>query len=723
MASERIAIARLPPIGPIPRNTKKGINKKPKYDGLNGPNYQMNGSKYNLPEPNSLKPYVDTNAGSLETWPAHATGQIGSGTSVGLTKNKDLVVIDDEDLGKPQIIPKPRFLEQLESFLKKEIRSLGVVDVSPSELRLQAHREVFEYLIEDFKTYKPILSAIKNEYEMFVAHQREQLRQMEPLRQMLVTVSEQCDQKIMALRDQEKQDMVDLKKENSTLFKRISDMKNEQKDLQSQVAKLQEELAAEYLKYRDECDARKLLVSDINDLRYQQEDIAMAKQGMKELEEEEIDPVTMRIALKKAREDEASASRRLNEMVANYGDVIPRRDFESLEKKHIALEETLETLRKDFGILEQEHASLLDVHKQVTQQRDEFYAECETLRRSATPRPDWEKCADHVTKWKDLSENKTSNQLVDVLLNEIAGGSMGAADATENFEGRGTEEGVPEHLRFEGEVRNRKIAKRDCALLVQDIWKEKLESDNQCTDGTRRSMPDFVAQYLKRIFGLEQMVIEWGYNLHDACERYAHDERLGTFYGILTGDVDEEVYHSQVNMMSQLADHLKKTDNENGGQNFLTKDNFKTALQQFFPDTNEETVTAFIQAAEQELDAKEMENIEYLNLFMVDDEGRTGLFLDEIKKQLRQDRMNYIDEIKIELANVSQGDRVEPNDVKRAITSVDPEIDSQQLDAYLSWAFKCKKDEIDQAEGGDIEQICERLRNGNIKRIGKKLTP
>ena len=115
---------------------------------------------------------------------------------------------------------------------------------------------------------------------------------------MLVTVSEQCDQKIMALRDQEKQDIVDLKKENSKLYKKISDMRNEQTDLQSQVVKLQEELSAEYLKYRDECDARKLLVSDINDLRYQQEDMAMAKQGMKELEEEEIDPVTMRIALK-----------------------------------------------------------------------------------------------------------------------------------------------------------------------------------------------------------------------------------------------------------------------------------------------------------------------------------------------------------------------------------------------------------------------------------------
>ena len=36
---------------------------------------------------------------------------------------------------------------------------------------------------------------------------------------------------------------------------------------------------------------------------------------------------------RKAREDEKSATARLQDMIANYGDVIPRRDFEGLEKK------------------------------------------------------------------------------------------------------------------------------------------------------------------------------------------------------------------------------------------------------------------------------------------------------------------------------------------------------------------------------------------------------
>ena len=45
--------------------------------------------------------------------------------------------VDEEAAGKTQLVPKPRFLDQLESFLKKELKSLGVNEVEPSELRLQ----------------------------------------------------------------------------------------------------------------------------------------------------------------------------------------------------------------------------------------------------------------------------------------------------------------------------------------------------------------------------------------------------------------------------------------------------------------------------------------------------------------------------------------------------------------------------------------------------------
>ena len=85
----------------------------------------------------SFQPYVDTKAGVMDTWPAHASGNALSSTTAMLSKNKSLVLVNEEDMGKPQMVPKPRFLDQLENFLKKELRALGVVDVQPSDLRLQ----------------------------------------------------------------------------------------------------------------------------------------------------------------------------------------------------------------------------------------------------------------------------------------------------------------------------------------------------------------------------------------------------------------------------------------------------------------------------------------------------------------------------------------------------------------------------------------------------------
>lgn len=63
---------------------------------------------------------------------------------------------------------------------------------------------MFEYLIEDLKTYKPIFAAIKNEYEMMLQHQLTYIKQLEPLQQMLVTVTDQRDNEVMRLRDKEK---------------------------------------------------------------------------------------------------------------------------------------------------------------------------------------------------------------------------------------------------------------------------------------------------------------------------------------------------------------------------------------------------------------------------------------------------------------------------------------------------------------------------------------
>mgnify|MGYP000387617616 CR=1 FL=1 len=52
-------------------------------------------------------------------------------------------------------------------------------------------------------------------------------------------------------------------------------------------------------------------------------------------------------------------------------------------------------------------------------------------------------------------------------------------------------------------------------------------------------MADFLDTYLSRRFAMEQMKVEWGYNLHDACQKYASDEIIGMFWGVLENQVTD----------------------------------------------------------------------------------------------------------------------------------------------------------------------------------------
>ncbi|CAD5115419.1 DgyrCDS4394 [Dimorphilus gyrociliatus] len=724
--ADHMVVARLFPVSPDENSPNSPTSKK-------STSYKIGNSdvKYKLPPPSTMKPYVDTQSGALDTWPAHANNSRTVPIAVSLTKDKQLKVTDESSGKTISHVPKPKFLEQLEKYLKKELQALGVTEVGPSELRLQAHREVFEYLIEDFRTYRPLLSAIKNEYEMMLSYQRNVIRQLEPLKQMIVTVSEQCDQKIMAIRDEEKQEIRDLKGENSRLYQKISEINNEKLELKSQVEKLQDELAVQYLQYRDECDERKLLITEYNNLRYEQEDSMKQNPDLEEDEEEKLknDPVFLRTALQQARRDEASATQRLNEMIANYGDVIPRRNMEKLQKDYEDIIALHQKLKADFNTALKERQIQDDLYKKTVEERDEYFVNAESLRRSATPRPDWESCADYVaggaTRWKQLSDGKTSKQKVKVLLNEISGAASSDNTGAEYFDGLGTSELIPSYLQYEGKVRNRRLGKRDAALLIKDIWRQKMVKDSENDDNIRSNMADFVKDYLNSRFPAESMVAEWAYNMRDACQRYSHDQKIGLFGFILSGDADEELYHYDYELLENIRSAFIKVDSNNAGSGQLNREEIQEVLKEQFPSWNDDEISNCIKAAISDLDMPKdsSEGFNYSNLFTEDDEGRMGTFCEEILKLLKTERMNYVDDLKTELKDENP---VSVKSLKKAFSIVDPEIEIETMLKYLSWVFKIDKEELKTIDSKqdevtmDFSKLVQRLQLGNIRRVGRK---
>uniref|UniRef100_K7FM23 Translin-associated factor X-interacting protein 1 N-terminal domain-containing protein n=1 Tax=Pelodiscus sinensis TaxID=13735 RepID=K7FM23_PELSI len=245
------------------------------------------------------------------------------------------------------------------------------------------------------------------------------------------------------------------------------------------------------------------------------------------------DVVKLTLALKIARQDLTKAQVELNTMRADYGDVVPRRDYESQEKKYMDLLEKLEVLQKDFEALQKEYSVLLEIHREAVEERDHFFNELQEVQHSSTPRPDWAKCAEVIAggpeRWSILQEGKSSDQMVAVLLEEIGAGVLKEKDT---FPALGKGDKVPVYLRYEGQVKNKKLNKKDVVNILREIWKEKVSADQQ--KGKQSNLPEFFLSYLQKCYG-DAAAFDWAYTIHETVKLYRSNEAMSLFYDILSG--------------------------------------------------------------------------------------------------------------------------------------------------------------------------------------------
>nr|XP_020459929.1 translin-associated factor X-interacting protein 1 isoform X2 [Monopterus albus] len=254
---------------------------------------------------------------------------------------------------------KPQLLMQLESYVKKRLHMINPHEPEYQELKLQVYRKVFGCFIKEFKTYQPLLSAIKKEYENTLAYQQNQIRELKPLRSHLRLVTEECDRKILAHWEEEHTEIGALKREKQELQRNIDAMREKEKAMQAVVDHLQSELSNQYVKYRYECEARKLLIWQLNE-----QTRGSAKEEHSAYENaEEKDPVELQLSLKVCQEDLTKVQEELNRMKAEYWDVVPQLKCDTLEQTHRQTLLQLKTLQGDFNCLKREYDTLLELHK------------------------------------------------------------------------------------------------------------------------------------------------------------------------------------------------------------------------------------------------------------------------------------------------------------------------------------------------------------------------
>ncbi|XP_037622011.1 translin-associated factor X-interacting protein 1 isoform X2 [Sebastes umbrosus] len=198
-----------------------------------------------------------------------------------------------------------------------------------------------------------------------MTYQQDQIRELEPLRSHLRLVTEECDRKIQARWAEEQCEIGALKREKQQLRRDIEAMAEKEKAMQSVVDCLQSDLSNQYLQYRDERDARKLLIWQLNNLN-----ISSVKEENPADENTELakDHMELQLALKVCREDLTNAQEELNMMKADYWDVVPKRDLDALEQKKKKTSLQLKTLQGDFDQLKSEYDTLLMLHRRSSMQ-------------------------------------------------------------------------------------------------------------------------------------------------------------------------------------------------------------------------------------------------------------------------------------------------------------------------------------------------------------------
>ncbi|XP_070686679.1 translin-associated factor X-interacting protein 1 [Pempheris klunzingeri] len=255
----------------------------------------------------------------------------------------------------------------LESYVNKELHSISSQEPKHRELKLQVYRDVFGCFIKEFRTYQPLLSAIKKEYENTLAYQQDQIRELEPLRCHLRLVTEECDRRIQDRWAEEQAEIRALKREKQQLQKDIEAMREKEKAMQAVVDRLRSDLSSQYLLYREERDARMLLIWQLND---RTRGLGKEEHPTDGNTDENKDRVVLQLALKVCRGDLTKAQEELNRMKAEYWGVVPRRDWDTLEQAHKQTLLQLKTLQGDFDQLKSEYDTLLELHKGGSMQNE-----------------------------------------------------------------------------------------------------------------------------------------------------------------------------------------------------------------------------------------------------------------------------------------------------------------------------------------------------------------
>ena len=89
----------------------------------------------------------------------------------------------------------PTTLKDIETFIAESISGFENA-TNINELRLQTYRTAFDAIMEELKTYRPILAKIKEAYDISLSDAREVRKELSETQQNILLINENCEARL-----------------------------------------------------------------------------------------------------------------------------------------------------------------------------------------------------------------------------------------------------------------------------------------------------------------------------------------------------------------------------------------------------------------------------------------------------------------------------------------------------------------------------------------------
>ncbi|XP_045502271.1 translin-associated factor X-interacting protein 1-like [Colias croceus] len=498
----------------------------------------------------------------------------------------------------------------------------------------------------------------------------------------------------------------DLREENLNLNFEITKLKKDN-------GKLKDDNFSDYLSLMRERDARYTLYFENVALHLKLKELDGGK--VYTVEDGQGDPVVLRIALDKCREQLSSNQSELTRMKEEYSETVPRREYDWLDTKYCDLEKQLHAIHAEYDALQNNHKRILAQKKSTEEELIECKERCRELERAGTPRPHWDICADFIgggrERWWQLASGLSSRDKLRALLKEL--GPAAESEHLEYFDGLGLDPVIPPYLRYEGKVRNLRLSRREVSVVINDIWFSKMKH------GQEMSMQDYVTKYFEHRYQQPSVRAEWAYNVCAGAEQMLDEPQVRLFWGVLHGHLSEDVYWGLRAHWLLLRDQLYRQSRD--GET-ITIEEFEKIARNTFPLKSEVDLKNLMDVVKKQLKIKlNCNEINLDKLFHENEEGfdRVDLARELFRqRQIAQDK--YIREVVAELGGRHGNRVVSVDNLKRAFAVIDPAINHIRMERYIRWAFSDHSSELSAICPLPLRTIVSRLATGDIERVGPR---